>query len=203
MTEGLAVATNHGRPCAFGKRELPGIIFTKARAVFACTPLQFGALGGVLEADVLRYVTRNKLQANVWIAAALQEFGNGDATDEERALSQATIPPKPGHGRAGHAGLYLTFEINQERGIKQRGSHGVPFVRRSWQVLIRPNQQVRGSSRPCQETGHGSARTGTLGIAWRWHRAASILQPYTGWKWGILSWRGHGKFNYDRSQTRP
>ena len=167
MPEGLAVATNHGRPCAFGKRELPGIAFAKARAIFACPPLQFGALGSVLEADMLGDITGNKLQANVWVAAALQEFGNGDATDEERALSKATIPPKPGHGRPGHAGLYLPLKIDQERGIKQHGSHGVPFVRRSLQVLIQPNQQVRGSSRPCQETGHGSARTGTRCIAWR------------------------------------
>ena len=188
MTEGLAIATDNGSSRTFRKRQLPGIILAEARSVFACPSPQFSALGRVLEADILGDIAGDELHPLAYVAAALQKFGNGDATDEKRTLAKAAIPPKPGHGRAGHAGIYLPLKINQEGGIKQRGSHGVPFVPHSWQVPIRPNRQVRGSSRPCRGTGHGSARPGTCCIAWPWHRASSILEPYTGWKWGILSW---------------
>jgi len=54
MMECLAIAPDDGGMGAFSKRELPGIVFSEARAFLAGATLQLSALGRVLKTDILR-----------------------------------------------------------------------------------------------------------------------------------------------------
>lgn len=143
MKECLAVATDDSCPGAFSESDLPRIVFTKAAPRFARPALQFSALCRMLKSDVLQDVTPNELQPLGGIAAAFEKFRRRNAAHKNRPLRQFPIPAEPRHRRARNTGLHLVFQIDQERRIKQRGSHGGPYGRDSWPALLQPNRQAR------------------------------------------------------------
>ena len=115
MRKGFAVTTDDGGVGAFGKGELPGVVFTKAFTGFSRATLKFGTFPGMLETDGLWDVARDEGQALRFVVEAFQDFGDRDARHEQRAIRQGAVAAQPLHGWAGSAGVDLAFEVDQER----------------------------------------------------------------------------------------
>ncbi|HKB90628.1 MAG TPA: hypothetical protein VKC60_08955 [Opitutaceae bacterium] len=128
MAERLAISANNDSVCAFSKRELPRVIFAEATALVAGAALQLGTFGCVLKADILRNVVVDENQPISRITAPFQKFGNRNAAHDQVSLRAAAIFAKPSHCRASDTSVDLSFQVDQKRRVKQRGSHDAPFV---------------------------------------------------------------------------
>jgi len=65
------------------------------------------------------------------------------------------------------SGFDFTLEVDQKRGIKQRGRHGGSFPGHSSPIPLQPSPRVRVLLQLCRVTEHGSAQCATFRGVWR------------------------------------